>query len=239
MQLPRLEVVAPLVLFALICSFLVFDRYRPGSLLSAVTYTTGVTGVDAAAVSAGARAGGSPFQGREATRTAAHTVLATVDHDSSCFTQGLLYHEGCVAMAVMAAVAVAALVCCAAFPDHNFYHASCPSRYLYESCGLNGHSSVRKVDPDTGKVRPQLPPLPTMLPFPGPLPHPPPHPPTPLPLGRSLTHTPPPGPLPHLTSRQGAARMPDTLATALPHLTISRLAVSCHVPSAGAARDED
>ena len=47
-----------------------------------------------------------------------HKILAIIEHDSNCFTQGLLYHRG----------------------------------YLYESCGLNGKSSVRKVDPDSGKV---------------------------------------------------------------------------------------
>ena len=47
-----------------------------------------------------------------------HKILAIIEHDSNCFTQGLLYHRG----------------------------------YLYESCGLNGKSSIRKVDPDSGKV---------------------------------------------------------------------------------------
>jgi hypothetical protein len=95
MQLPRSEVVAPLVLFALILGVLVFDRYHPGSMLSAVTYTTGVTSVDAA-TDAHSSMSTSPFVVRESKRLANHVVLATMEHDAACFTQGLLYYEGCV-----------------------------------------------------------------------------------------------------------------------------------------------
>lgn len=45
-------------------------------------------------------------------------VIKKLDHDNSCFTQGLLYH----------------------------------GQYLYESCGLNRESVVKKIDHTTGKV---------------------------------------------------------------------------------------
>ena len=42
----------------------------------------------------------------------------TFEHDSECFTQGLLFYN----------------------------------EYLYESCGLFGHSHLKKMDPETGNV---------------------------------------------------------------------------------------
>ena len=51
------------------------------------------------------------------------TVVATLPHDTSAFTQGLIWHEG----------------------------------YFYESTGRTGSSSLRKVEPQTGRVVERVP----------------------------------------------------------------------------------
>jgi glutaminyl-peptide cyclotransferase len=51
-----------------------------------------------------------------------YRIVAAYPHDSSAFTQGLVYHDG----------------------------------YFFESTGLNGRSSLRLVEPTTGKVKRQI-----------------------------------------------------------------------------------
>lgn len=51
-----------------------------------------------------------------------HSTLQAVPHDSTCFTQGLLYYNN----------------------------------QMFETCGLTGRSSVRMIDPVTGKILKQI-----------------------------------------------------------------------------------
>ena len=101
-----------ILVFILICSLLVYEVRQRGIPASLAMLTTSSVAIGNLTTTTVAQAPAPVLMVGD------HKILAVIEHDSNCFTQGLLYHRG----------------------------------YLYESCGLNGKSSVRKVDPDTGKV---------------------------------------------------------------------------------------